>query len=499
MRIVTGGEMKNADQYTMDHIGLDGRILMENAGRAAAHSLMEVYAGRKFTVLIGSGNNGGDGFVISRTLLEAGFDVTVCIIPGEDRISGDSGYHKMIFEKSGFVWKQYDREDLKNADIIVDAMLGTGMHGEIREPYLTVIKDITSSGKRVVSIDLPSGVPAAEETVPEYALRADHTIILQQPKLSYYLYPARCHYGDSEVVQIGIPKRAIDETAHSHRFEWTLAHTRKHWLKRSASSHKGSHGKVGIVAGNEMMPGAAAMSAGAAVKSGAGLTMVNTVKSAVPVVASKVTEATFYDRGAPLSGFYKGKDALAVGPGTGTGSASREIVVDLIDNFDGPLLVDADGLAQFRDILPLVRNREAPTVITPHPGEMAKLIDSTPARVNGARFETAEKYARDNGIYVVLKGPFTIVATPHGRTFVNVTGNSGLAKGGTGDALTGMILSFLSRYDDVQAAVSSAVFMHGYTADHMLECGVAASAMTASGIIDHMETTFNLVDNMQDL
>src|SRR5699024_2704101 len=137
-----------------------------------------------------------------------------------------------------------------------------------------------------------------------------------------------------------------------------------------------------LVAGNEMMPGAAAMSAGAAVKSGAGLTMVNTVKSAVPVVASKVTEATFYDRGAPLAGFYKGKDAVAVGPGTGTGSASREIVVDLIDNFDGPLLVDADGLAQCRDILPLVRNREAPTVITPHPGEMAKLIDSTPARVN---------------------------------------------------------------------------------------------------------------------
>src|SRR5699024_8763143 len=176
-----------------------------------------------------------------------------------------------------------------------------------------------------------------------------------------------------------------------------------------------------------------------------------------------------------------------------------EIVVDLIDNFDGPLLVDADGLAQFRDILPLVRNREAPTVITPHPGEMAKLIDSTPARVNGARFETAEKYARDNGIYVVLKGPFTIVATPHGRIFVNVTGNSGLAKGGTGDALTGIMLSVLAGKVEVQVAVSGAGLMDGCTAEHVLEWGVAASAMTGAGIIDHMETTFNLVDNMQDV
>lgn len=497
MRIVTGGEMQNADQYTMDHIGVDGRILMENAGRAAARRLMEDYAGRKFTVLVGSGNNGGDGFVISRTLLEAGFEVTVCIIPGEDRFSGDSEYHKTILEKSGFGWKRYDREDLEKADIIVDAMLGTGLYGEIREPYLTVIRDVTDSGKRVVSIDLPSGIPAAEETVPESALRADHTIILQQPKLSFYLYPARDYYGDSEVLQIGIPKRAIDEVAHSRRFEWTLADTGKHWLKRSASSHKGSHGKVGLIAGNDMMPGAAVMSAGAAVKSGAGLTMVNTVKSAVPVIASRLPEATFYDRDQSLEGFYKGKDAVAVGPGIGTGSDSREMVVALVDNFDGPLLIDADGLNQFRDILPLVRNRKAPTVITPHPGEMAKLIDSTPAKVNGARFETAEKYARNNGIYVVLKGPYTIVATPDGRTFVNITGNSGLAKGGTGDALTGIILSFLAHYDDVQTAVSSAVFMHGHTADHLLERGIAASSMTASGIIDHMETAFNILDNMQ--
>lgn len=494
MRVVTGGEMKNIEQFTMDHLGFDGRILMENAGRAVAGRLMEDYHGRKFTVLIGSGNNGGDGFVTARTLLEAEYDVTVYVVPDENKIRGDAKYHKNIFEKSGFEWEPYKNGVLEYADIIVDAMLGTGMHGELREPYSKILKDVADSGKAVVSVDLPSGVTGEEEAVPELALKADHTIMLQQSKMSCYLYPARNHYGKIETVQIGIPKTVLDEVLHSRRYEWTFADTLNHWPRRASSSHKGSHGKVGIIAGSEMMPGAAVLSAGAAVKSGAGLTMVNTVKAAIPVIASHVPEVTFFNREEELKHFYKEKDAVAVGPGMGVGSAGQETVVDLIDNFDGPLLIDADGLDRFQDILSLVRTRKAPLIITPHPGEMAKLIDSTPAKVNQNRFEIAEEYAYKNGIYVVLKGPCTIVATPAGESFVNASGNAGLAKGGSGDILTGMILSFLARYEDIQAAVSSAVYMHGHTADHLLEKGVAIESMTASGIVAHLETTFHLND-----
>lgn len=496
MQIVTGGEMKDTDQYTMDHIGIDGRILMENAGRAVAQRLMESYGDRKFTVLIGSGNNGGDGFVLSRTLLEAGFEVEACVIPEEDRITGEADYHKNIYEKSGFEWKRYESRYLEDSDIIVDTMLGTGIHGEIREPYVSIIKEISNSRKRVVSIDLPSGVPGAEGIVPEFALRADHTIILQQPKLSYYLYPARDYYGRAEVVQIGIPQKALKKVLHSHRFEWTFRDTASHWPKRAASSHKGAHGKIGIIAGSEMMPGAAVLSAGAAVKSGAGLTTVNTMKAAFPVIASHVPEVTFFNREENLEHFYKGKDAIAAGPGIGAGPIGQEMVADLVDNFEGPLVIDADGLDQLQDILSLIKNRKAPLIITPHPGEMAKLIDSTPEKVNQNRVEIAEEFAEKNGIYVVLKGPCTIVATPGGKCFINNTGNAGLAKGGSGDVLTGMILSLVAKYDDIQTAVSSAVYMHGYTADYLIEQGVAVESMTASQIINHLETTFKMVDDM---
>ncbi|WP_411843149.1 NAD(P)H-hydrate dehydratase [Salinicoccus sp. HZC-1] len=496
MRVVTGEEMKNVDQYTMDHIGIDGKILMENAGRAAAKRLMEDYAGQKFIVLIGSGNNGGDGFVIARTLLDSGFDVTVCVIPDKNKITGDAEYHKGVYEKSGYTWKSYDNSYLKDADIIVDTMLGTGVKGEIREPYLSIFKDISESKRKVVSIDLPSGVPSAEEAVSEFALKANHTIMLQQPKLSYYTYPARDYYGGAEVVQIGIPQKGLQAAVQSKRYEWTMEDTVNHWPKRSSSSHKGSHGKVGIIAGSDLMPGSAALSASAAVKSGAGLTTVNTVKSAIPVIASRMPEATFFDRGEDLQEFYAGKDAIAVGPGIGTDSGGQDATINLIDNFQAPLIIDADGLYQFQKVLPLVKNRESPLIITPHPGEMAKLIDSTPAKVNENRFSIAEKFARENGIYVVLKGPCTIVATPEGESFVNNTGNAGLAKGGSGDVLTGMILSFIARYDNIQTAISSAVYMHGFTADYLLEQGVAIESMTPSQIISHLETTFHMMNSM---
>lgn len=496
MRIVTGDEMRSVDQYTMAHVGIEGRVLMENAGRAVAKRLMDDYPERKFVILIGSGSNGGDGFVIARNLLEMQIDVTVCVIPKEDKINGDAKYHKDIYENSGFKSKSYHSSFLKTADIIVDAMLGTGVEGRIREPYLNVFKDILQSGKTVVSVDIPSGVPAEEKTVPEFALRADHTIMLQSPKLSYYIYPAREHYGDAEVVKIGIPKKALDAVIHSKRFEWTLEDTAVHWPKRGASSHKGSHGKVGLIAGSELMPGAAALSVAAAVKGGAGLTTVNTVKSAVPVIASQIPEATFFDREEELRKFYESKDAIAVGPGIGTGSTGQEMVIDLIENFEGPLVIDADGLDQIQSILPLIRNRTKPMIITPHPGEMAKLIDSSPDKVNRNRVETAEKFARENGIYVVLKGPCTVVATPDEETFINDTGNAGLAKGGSGDVLTGMILAFIARYENVQHAVSTAVFMHGFTADYMLVHGTAIEAMTPSQVIDNLQNTFQ---NIHDI
>lgn len=272
---------------------------------------------------------------------------------------------------------------------------------------------------------------------------------------------------------------------------WSKNLVAGHWPKREPDSHKGSYGKVGIIAGSETMPGAAALCAAAAVESGAGLTTVNTLRSVIPIVASHVPEATFYHRDDDLNGFLEGRDAVAAGPGLGR--LSDDIIEDLITNFEGPLVIDADGLYELSSHEVIIRKRTAPLIITPHVGEMARIINEDIEYVNNNRCEVSAKLAADYGIYVVLKGPETIVAEPNGGLWVNHTGNPGLAKGGTGDVLTGMILAFIAQRTDIQPAVSNAVYLHGYAADYLIEQGEAIETITASKVISALSASFQKV------
>ncbi len=272
---------------------------------------------------------------------------------------------------------------------------------------------------------------------------------------------------------------------------WSKNLVAGHWPKREPDSHKGSYGKVGIIAGSETMPGAAALCAAAAVESGAGLTTVNTLRSVIPIVASYVPEATFYHRDDDLNGFLEGRDAVAAGPGLGR--LSDDIIEDLITNFEGPLVIDADGLYELSSHEVIIRKRTAPLIITPHVGEMARIINEDIEYVNNNRCEVSAKLAADYGIYVVLKGPETIVAEPNGGLWVNHTGNPGLAKGGTGDVLTGMILAFIAQRTDIQPAVSNAVYLHGYAADYLIEQGEAIETVTASKVISALSASFQKV------
>ena len=272
---------------------------------------------------------------------------------------------------------------------------------------------------------------------------------------------------------------------------WSKNLVAGHWSKRESDSHKGSHGKIGIIAGSETMPGAAALCAAAAVESGAGLTTVNTLRSVIPIVASHVPEATFYHRDDDLNGFLEDRDAVAAGPGLGR--LSDDIIEDLITNFEGPLVIDADGLYELSSHEVIIRKRTAPLIITPHVGEMARIINEDIEYVNNNRCEVSAKLAADYGIYVVLKGPETIVAEPNGGLWVNHTGNPGLAKGGTGDVLTGMILAFIAQRTDIQPAVSNAVYLHGYAADYLIEQGEAIETVTASKVISALSASFQKV------
>jgi NAD(P)H-hydrate epimerase len=495
MRVVTGEEMKAVDRYAIEEIGIDGRILMENAGRVAAKNIMKNFGRQKFCVLIGSGNNGGDGFVIAKVLQENDYDVSVCVIPERDKIKGDAEYHMNIYLNSGFSFTQYDQSAAESADIIVDTMLGTGIKGEIRSPYKEIFRELNKMDNTIISVDLPSGVPADESPVPEHALQADQTLIIGLPKLSYYTYPARKYYGEAKVIHIGLPKKAIEETVQSNIMLWSHEDTRNHWPARDDDSHKGSHGKVGIIAGSAGMPGAAVLTTSAAVRSGAGLTQLNTHGNIFGTVVTHVPEATLFDRKDDLESFIEGKDVIAIGPGLGVNDKTSRTVEYLVNEYEGPLIIDADGLSGLGQFKEQIKKRRSPVVISPHPGEMARLIDSSPGEVNKNRFRISREIATEYGMYVVLKGPNTLVATPDGEIFINDTGNAGLAKGGSGDVLTGMIAAFLGRYDQPQQAISSAVYMHGFTADYISEKGAGMETITASDIVDHLRHAFHLIRN----
>ncbi|SDI74902.1 NAD(P)H-hydrate dehydratase [Natribacillus halophilus] len=495
MQVVTGKEMGAVDRYAIGELGMPGAMLMENAGRAVATRLLHHYhADEHFLVLIGSGNNGGDGFVVARALKDAERTVNVCVIPPEEKFTGDARRHKQLYENVGYTWSSYDPVYFHKNDVIVDALLGTGIAGEIRKPYREIIQTMNDASKTVVAVDLPSGVPGDESPVPDGALKADRTITLQQPKLSHYTYPARDYYGQTEVAPIGIPPLALEKTVETRRSVWKVADVITHWQPRAASSHKGSHGKVGIIAGSERMPGAAALTAGAAVKSGAGLTTVNTTETAIAAVSARVPEATYFHRESDIESFYENKDAIAIGPGVGVNEKGRDTLATLVDHYQGPIIVDADGIHQLGDMLENVRAREHPLIITPHPGEMAALVGSSPNEINSHRFEIAESFAREYGIYVVLKGPCTLVATPNGDTWINATGNAGLAKGGSGDVLTGMILAFIARTADIQPAISTAVHLHGYTADYLLKQGTPMETMTAADIVQALPASISTLE-----
>ncbi|HET7522494.1 MAG TPA: NAD(P)H-hydrate dehydratase [Bacillales bacterium] len=508
MHIVTGREMNEIDRHAMADVGLAGPMLMENAGRAVANKLIEwLQPKQRIAVMVGTGNNGGDGLVIARVLLDRGYDVDVWLVPPRKKVKGDAKKHLEIFEAAGYQVNTYPQNEgafsgqLGNYAVVVDALLGTGVRGEPRSPYKEVITQINASQAFVVSVDLPSGVPADGAEVGGTAVKADRTVTLQCPKTGAVTYPAASYYGVWETVDIGIPPKVIDQTAPSRRF-WQAEDVEATFPKRRASSHKGSHGKGLLVAGSQAMTGAAVMSAKAALRGGAGLLTAAIPDAIHSVVAAQVTEATYVlcpsENGA-FSGEFSVDprfDGVAVGPGIGREAGAARLVETLLRQCLTPLVIDADALFHLKSLKPLLKERRAPTVLTPHPGEMARLIGGSAGDIQGDRFGTSREFAVAYGVCLVLKGPYTIVTMPDGKQYVNPTGNASLAKGGTGDVLTGLILAFIMQHFDVQSAVSNAVYVHGKAADFLVKEDHSLVDVLAADVIEAIPRTMRGILSM---
>jgi ADP-dependent NAD(P)H-hydrate dehydratase / NAD(P)H-hydrate epimerase len=504
MRILNAAQMREADRYTIEDIGIPSLVLMENAGRQVVAAIEAAYEERldgRVAVLCGRGNNGGDGFVVARTLLQRGIDTAVFVIGTVAEVRGDARLNLDILGRLGVTvvevgdeqsWELHFSE-ISQCTLIVDAIFGTGLKSALGGMMETVVADVNAAGIPIVSIDLPSGLSADTSHLIGDCIDASMTVTLGAPKLPLVLPPAEAHAGDVVIADIGIPHDVLDGLEGPHIELLTPEQLRESVEPRTPDSHKGDFGRVTIVAGSRGKTGAAHLAAMGCLRSGAGLVTVATPASCLPIIASMAPEFMTEPLPEAKDGSVTAnavervlemrQDVIACGPGLGRTPAVAEFVKLLVERSDTPLVLDADAIVAFGDDpARLVGREERDVIITPHPGEMARLIGSTIDEVQSNRIEVAGEFASTHHVYVVLKGHRTIIATPEGHIFINPTGNAGLATGGTGDVLTGMIAAWLAQLLDAEAACRLAVFLHGAAGD-LAEAGEGQVSMTASDVL----------------
>jgi NAD(P)H-hydrate epimerase len=506
MRVLNSAQMREADRRATDDIGIPSLVLMENAGRQVVAAMEAVYsdlAERQIAVLCGRGNNGGDGFVVARTLMQRGVDVSVFLMGRVADVRGDARVNLEILGRLGLTvveiadsqaWELHFSE-VSDCTMIVDAIFGTGLNAPVSGFIESVVADVNASGIPVVAIDLPSGLSADSADPIGPSIDAGLTVTLAAPKLPLVLPPGETHSGDIVIADIGIPSDVIEGLDGPRVALLTRASMRELITPRTADSHKGDYGHILLVAGSRGKTGAAHLAAVGALRSGAGLVTIATPAACQAVLSTMgpeyMTEGLDEtDEGLDPEGVDRvlemARDVIAVGPGLGRASGTREFVRQLVDRASTPLVIDADGLHAFAEYPDRLSGREGrDVIITPHPGEMARLLGMSTDEVQASRIEIARNFAVAHHVYVVLKGHRTLIATPDERVFINPTGNAGMATGGTGDVLTGMIAAWLAQLLDAEAACRLAVYLHGMAGD-LAEADEGEVSMTSADVAGHL-------------
>jgi NAD(P)H-hydrate epimerase len=498
--------MREADRRTIDDVGIASIVLMENAGRQVVTALEAIHSDLlegRVGILCGRGNNGGDGFVVARVLLQRGIDTAVFLIGTVAEVRGDARTNLEVLGRLGLTvveiadsqaWELHSSE-LSDCTLLIDAIFGTGLNAPVSGLLETVIADVNSSDIPIVSIDVPSGLSADSNEPIGPCIDAQTTITLAAPKICLVLPPAERMAGDVVIADIGIPMEVVEDVDGPRVELLTRTDVRDLVTPRAPDSHKGDFGRVLLVAGSLGKTGAAALAAHSALRSGAGLVTVATPASCLPILASMGAEYMTTPIAETPEGLGAGeadrildlaRDVLAMGPGLGLGASTRDFVRQVVERASMPLVLDADALNACAETPDLLRGREGrDVIITPHPGEMARLVGMTIDEVQANRLEVARNFATEHHLYVVLKGHRTLVATPEGTVFVNPTGNPGMATGGTGDVLTGMIAAWLAQLLDAEAACKLAVYVHGMAGD-LAESEQGEVGLTAGDVVEHL-------------
>lgn len=488
IKVVTAAQMREMDRRTIEDIGVPGVVLMENAGRAVVREIRKTIPDLnrlRVNIFAGKGNNGGDGFVVARHLLNMGAEPTVFLVAGKEEVRGDAKINMDAYIACGGRVKELtERRHIQNfklkffhTSVVVDALLGTGITSAPRGFYNEVLDIMNSQGKLKVAVDIPSGVSADSGVIPGNHFKADVTVTFGSPKVGLVTPPAREAVGRLVVADISIPRIVVDESpCAAYLLEEGDMSSRL--PSRAGDAHKGSFGHLVIAAGSVGMGGAASLAGAGALRVGAGL-----VTAAVPegiAVAFEVgvrevmtrplpqtdTGAIALEDGDEFIRFAEGKSAILIGPGLTTHESTKSFVRRVVAELGGaPMVIDADGLNCIGRESGIIKGRGAETVVCPHPGEMSRLTGRSIENIQADRIGAALDYAKNTGAVVALKGAGTVIATPEGEVYVNPTGNHGLASGGTGDVLSGMIAGFLAQGASAKDAAILGVYIHGMLAD----------------------------------
>jgi NAD(P)H-hydrate epimerase len=487
MYLVTANEMREMDRLTIESFGLPGRLLMENAGRGATRFFLECFpecGSRRVGVVAGRGNNGGDGFVMARYLAESGIPVTVFLLARKAEVRGDAEANLELLAPLDIPVVEMPDPDsfsrhlpsLNHQAIWIDAILGTGLKSEVKPYFGEVISFINASGKPVFCVDIPSGLDADTGQVCGVCVQGSATATFGFAKIGHMVHPGAALTGALKVVDIGIPGLMANRVGPKQHLT-TPREARKGLVNRRPDAHKGRTGHLLVVGGSPGKTGAAAMAAVSALRVGAGLVTTAIPRNLNPALETLTLEAMTFplpDQGlgilshaamAPLREQLAGKKCVAIGPGLGTHTDTRDLLFELLTAIEVPMVLDADALNCLASRPGLLTRLKAPVVLTPHPGEMARLAGTDTRTVQQDRITSAREFAGTFHCHVVLKGPGTVIARPDGTVFLNPTGNAGMAAGGMGDVLTGLIAGLITQGATMERACRTGVYLHGAAAD----------------------------------
>lgn len=510
MKVVTSLEMKEIDKKAIDEYGISGLILMENAGLSIFQNIKNIYPdlkSRKVIIFSGSGNNGGDGFVVARHLYNYGIKVKVFVLSSLDKIKGEAKINLEIISKMGIELIEIEsmkieevRRIILDTDLIIDAILGTGLQGKVTGLKAEIIDLINYANKDVIAVDVPSGLNSDTGKIVGPCVKATYTITLGLPKIGLLIYPGAKYTGRIIVEDIGIPKNLLE----SKKLKVNMINNeivRSLLPTRLSYGHKGSFGKVLILAGSRGMTGAACLTSEAAIRSGAGLVYLGIPKTLNSIMEVKLTEVITLplaetksqslseEAEVEIFKFINDFSVIGIGPGISRNLESQRLARKIIEKSTLPIVVDADAIYALKEDLALLKKTKSPVVITPHPGEMAYIINKDINYVLDNQLEVTREIAQDFEVVVVLKGARTIIASDKGEVYINIGDNSGMATGGSGDVLTGIICGLLAQGADNFSAAIAGVYIHSLAGD-LARKVKGERGMIASDILSQVPQAF---------